>query len=272
MIRMTLLDTGFCRVPEAQMLQGGANQVLDCHAIVALLEHPTHGHLLFDAGYAPRMLSETRRFPFRLYRWMTPLRLRDELAVVAQLPRHGLRAHDIRTIIVSHFHADHVGGLMDFPEARFVASLAAYLDIAEVDGFAALRKGVIPNLLPRDFAARATLVDAFSGPLLPALGPTHDLLGDGSILLMNLPGHARGQIGALVETTEGPVLLAADGAWHSRAIRERRPPGAVTALIVDDYDTVAETLTRLNGFSAVRPHVRIIPTHCPEIFTEVFGS
>lgn len=261
-----VLDTGYCLASERHLIRGGHRRTVACHAIVALLGHPRHGWTLWDAGYAPRLLAATRRFPYALYRRATPLHLRPELAVAAQLGRRGLAPRDIRRIIISHFHADHVAGLRDFPAAEPIATRAAYDDVATRRGLRALRRGFIPALLPGDFRARATLLPPFTGPPLPALGPTHDLFGDGAALLVALPGHARGQIGLLARTARGPVLFAADGCWLSRSVRERRPPGRLTHLFVDDPRAVRATIERLHAFARARPEVAIVPSHCPEAF------
>jgi glyoxylase-like metal-dependent hydrolase (beta-lactamase superfamily II) len=261
-----ILDTGYCDAWEQHAIRGGQRRRFDCHALVALLRHPRHGWLLWDTGYAPRLLDVTQHLPFSLYRRATPLHLRPELAVAAQLGRWGLTPSDIGRVVISHFHADHIAGLCDFPQAELIASRAAYDDIANRRGLRALRRGFIPILLPADFCARATLLPAFSGAPLPALGPTQDLFGDGSLLLVALPGHARGQIGALVQSERGRILLAADGCWLTRAIRERRPPALITNLLVDDPRAVRDTIERLHAFSLACPDVVIVPTHCPEAF------
>jgi monoamine oxidase len=54
---------------------------------------------------------------------------------------------------------------------------------------------------------RATLLPSFTGQRLPGLGPTHDLFGDRSLLLVSLPGHAHGQSGMLAHTENGDVLF-----------------------------------------------------------------
>jgi glyoxylase-like metal-dependent hydrolase (beta-lactamase superfamily II) len=261
-----VLDTGYCDAHEHHLLRGAAHRSLACHSIAALLRHPQHGWLLWDTGYAPRMLAATQRWPFTLYRRATPLHLRPELAVVAQLPRFSLAPADIGSIIISHFHADHIAGLRDFPAATFIATTAAYADVARRRGWRALRRAFIPALLPDDFADRVRLLPPFSGPALPGLGATLDLFGDGSLRLVALPGHARGQIGLLAETTSGRVLFAADGCWHSRAIRELRPPHPLTYLFVDRPRAVRTTIERLHAFALACPDVRIVPSHCPEAF------
>lgn len=261
-----VLDTGYCLASERHMLRGGRRRAVECHALVALLHHPDHGWLLWDTGYAPRIWAATERLPYRLYRMMTPLRLDRSLAVVAQLGRFGLAPGDIRRVIISHFHADHVAGLRDFPNAELITTRAAYHDVRDRRGLRALLRGFVPALLPADFAGRATLLPPFTGSDLPRLGPSHDLLGDGSIRLVELPGHARGQIGMLARTTRGPILFAADGAWLSEAIRQQRPPSRLTSLIVDDRRAVETTIQRLHDFALACPDVTIIPTHCPEAY------
>jgi glyoxylase-like metal-dependent hydrolase (beta-lactamase superfamily II) len=260
-----LLDTGHCLVSAHHVMRGAPRRPMACRALVALIGHPLHGWTLFDTGYAPRMLEATRRLPWRLYRLATPLRIRPEQSAVRQLAGLGLAPADIRRVIISHFHADHVAGLRDFPQVPVIASSEALASIAGLRGLAALRRAHLPALMPDDLAARAAPLPAFAGPPLPGLGPTHDLFGDGSLLLVRLPGHARGQIGALAQTEAGPLLLAADGAWTSQAIREQRPPARITNIFVDDARAVVATLAALGEFAAARPDVRIVPTHCPEI-------
>jgi glyoxylase-like metal-dependent hydrolase (beta-lactamase superfamily II) len=263
-----VLDTGYCLAREDHLIEGGRRVQVQCHSIVAVLRHPQHGWLLWDTGYAPRMLDATSSFPFSLYRRATPLRLDARLAVVAQLSRWHLSPGDIRSIILSHFHADHIAGLLDFPDATLIASEAAYEDVASRRGFRALQRAFIPNLLPKDFLKRAQLFSDFAGPFLPALGSTHDLFNDGSLLLISLPGHARGQIGLLARTTRGRVLFAADGCWLRRSIYEQRPPSRITQLVVDDPHAVRTTITHLHDFLRVSSDVIVIPSHCPEAFAQ----
>ena len=267
LLTLELLDSGHCVVPEWQVMRGTSRRPMRCHALVALINHPQHGWILFDTGYAPRLLDALHHWPFQIYHHLTPLRLQPELAIVNQLATRGISPEMITTLIISHFHLDHVAGLRDFPAARLVADRAALDYAPQLQGIAALRRGLIPSLLPPDLVQRALPTDSLPrGPELPHLGPTYDLFGDGSLLLVALPGHARGQLGALLTSSEGPLLLAADGAWTSRAIRELRPPTRLTNLMADDPGAVEKTLARLRAFAESHPDVRILPTHCPEVY------
>jgi glyoxylase-like metal-dependent hydrolase (beta-lactamase superfamily II) len=249
------------------MIMGGARKTVHCHALVVLLHHRKAGWILFDTGYHPRMFDATARWPYRLYRRLTPLRITPEKAVVAQLPAFGISPDDVRTVILSHFHADHLCGLKDFPNARIVASGDGYTAVMAKRGWSALRRAFLPDLIPSDFRARFAPVSHFDGPEIMPLGPTYDVFGDGSCLLVSLPGHARGQIGLYIELPEGPHFFIADAAYMTRSIRENRTPHPLTMItFADDGAAVRKTIDRLHALHTSRPDIVFVPTHCPEAF------
>ncbi len=270
-VKCSVFSTGYCLASEHHVLRGGRRTPIRCHALVALLEHPARGYVLFDTGYSyQRLMDATRAFPYYLYRRAAPFfTTSDESAASILSQRFGVRLEEIQTVIVSHFHPDHLSGLGDFPDARLVASDDGYRKAARLNGFPALIRGVLPDLIPPDFAARADLLPSeFAGEPLPHLGPTHDLFGDGLLRVVRLPGHARGQIGLLVQVQRGPVLFVADAAYTRRSIRENCSPHPITNLFTEGAKIVQETLLRLHRFAEERPDVCIIPTHCPEAYTE----
>jgi glyoxylase-like metal-dependent hydrolase (beta-lactamase superfamily II) len=267
-----LLDTGHCLASEHHLIRGGRRRRVAIHSLVALLGHPTKGWLLWDTGYAPRMHEATRRLPYRVYRWATPLRLAPELALISQLPRLGLEPGAIRRVVVSHFHADHISGLRDFPRAEIIATRSAYESVAGRTGFRALARAFIPELLPADFERRAVLLTAPSGPDLDGLGPTLDLFGDGSAVVVALPGHARGQIGLLANTHKGRLLLAADSCWMSEGFRTNTPPHWITRVFTDNFAAMTTTLAKLHAYHRRHPDVTVIPSHCPEAFRRHVGG
>lgn len=261
-VHTTLLDTGYCTTRSSLVVRGTGWRTIRCHAPAFLLQHPVHGVTLFDTGYAPRILEAFQRWPARAYAHATPTTV--GVPVVQQLPAYGWSAPDVRTIIVSHLHADHVAGLRDFPQAALVLDHAALALATSCRGIDAVRRGIIPDLLPADLDERAQPIAAWAGEALPGLGATHDLFGDGSVRLVRLPGHARGQIGALVTSHRGRVLLCADGAWSSLAYRTGRMPHPMAWLIQDDLRALRATLHALRRFAVALPDVTVLPTHCAE--------
>ncbi|MFN8439900.1 MAG: MBL fold metallo-hydrolase [Caldilineaceae bacterium] len=270
--RLTLLPAGYCTQNEMLVLRS-AWRTLRFPALVALIEHPRHGKLLFDTGYTHRFLIGTERFPYRLYRWLTPVFLKPEETVVNQLAERGIEARQINTIILSHFHADHLCGVLDFPQANFIYFADAYASVAGKDGLAALRAAYLPGMLPTDFAARSRPIsNAQMTVLSPRYAPFErgiDLFGDGSLIAVPIPGHATGQMGLFVNREEGTAFLAADAVWHSQAFREQILPHPLARLIFANWQDYVDSFNKICQLHRNRPDVQIIPYHCEEIWQQI---
>ena len=96
------------------------------------------------------------------------------------------------------------------------------------------------------------------------LGQGYDLFADGSVVLFPLPGHAAGQHGALLQTTEGPVFLVADAFWDIRAVTEGLVPNPIVRVFFEDMKAYAQTLAMLKEFHETHPDVPLVATHCPQ--------
>lgn len=265
-VDVKLFTTGYTPQPHYLAERGKGATVVPFHAMCALLTHPKYGHYLFDTGYSPRFKPATARFPYSVYGRLSPVVCSDSLTIRAQLQEMGIHSGDIRGIIISHFHADHVAGLSDFPKSDFISSQVAWSDVAGRRGFAALRRGFLPSLLPEDFATRLHTIDYFHDPGFGTFDHSHDLFGDGSVRLIQLPGHARGQIGAIVQQSPTQrMLLAADATWTLGSLRQNTLPHWKTFSFVDSVADMRASLNRLHEFSKQFPAIEIVPTHCPEI-------
>ncbi|MBO2012185.1 MBL fold metallo-hydrolase [Hymenobacter negativus] len=238
-------------------------------AMFALLRHPIQGLILYDTGYAPRFFAETARFPASLYRRATPVVCTSEQTAVAQLARQGIRPDDIGLIILSHFHADHVAGLLDFPRARLLY-LRAALDpkLRHRSVWANVRRGLLPGLLPTDLTARSTFADDLPRVPLPDLAPFktgYDLLGDGSLLGIEVSGHAPGQLGLFFTAQPGrPVFLVADASWTRHAFVNLELPWPPVRLIIHDMAQYRGQIHRLHELANARPDILLVPSHCQE--------
>lgn len=266
-IDLRLLSVGSCRHPEWITLRGGRLGPAKFPSVCALLRHPRFGPVLYDTGYAERFFTATDPFPERFYRWLTPVRLPARERLAARLAGFGVTPADVRYCIISHLHADHVAGLRDLPNARFVL-LRRELDAFATRGRCAqVRRGLLRALLPDDFADRLLFADdcrtLAPPPWRAALGTGFDLFGDGSVAGVPLAGHAPGQLGiALRDAGDRDVLLCADACWSRRALRERRPPSPLAGLLFDDRRAYRRTFERLCELSNAPDGPLIVPSHC----------
>lgn len=269
-IELTLLTAGYCRGPERIVRRGGGWRPVAFPSLVGVIRHPDAGVILYDTGYAPRFFTETARMPASVYARLTPARCAAGDTAAAQLRQTGIDPRDVSLILISHFHADHVSGLRDFPAARFLYFRSA-LDPrwGGRGSLRALRHGFLPGLLPADFAARSELADdrpAAALPLeAPGLGPGLDVLGDGSLLGIDLSGHAPGQLGVLVRPAGGSaVLLAGDACWSGRAITHGELPHPLARLVTGDWPRYRQVITALRAIRAAGDQVLIVPSHCAD--------
>lgn len=266
-VKLTLFAAGSCTQSEKMTIRGGSRRTISIPALFSCIEHPRLGPILFDTGYSERFFTATSRFPYSLYRRVTPVTITERETAVHQLQAAGLKHSDIRYVILSHFHADHIGGVMDFPEATFMYLKAAYDHIKHRKALSAIRAGFLPELLPRDFVERSLIIDESQQISLPSSFPFErgiDLFGDQSVIAVDVPGHAAGQIGVLCQTDQQPYFLCADSVWSSRAYRESRPPHWLAGLIMDHRGQYAESFERICQFHRQHPEYRIIPSHCHE--------
>lgn len=275
-VKTTWLSGGFCLCPEHLALRGGRRQSLPFPATFALLEHPKEGPMLFDTGYSSHFFEATEPLPYRLYRWATPVTFHEEDRAVAQLALRGISPRDVTRVFISHFHADYVSALADFPEAKFVCLRSSYEGIRGRQGWGALRRAYLPRLLPVGFEDRVHWAEATPEvDLPPSLAPWtrgYDLLGDRSVLAVGLPGHAQGQMGLLVrdQNDQGQFFIA-DSVWLREALESNTPPSRLANLLFDDAAAYRSTFASLREVAtrevaAGEPEVRLLPSHCQPSF------
>ncbi len=166
-MKINILNAGYCTAPEHIAIHGGRWRTIHFPAMFALLRHPKFGAMLFDTGYSYRFFDETKKFPKRFYRWMTPVTLHEEDLVVNQLLTFDLRPKDISHVFISHFHADHIASLPDLSWSRFVYMPHAFSHLRNLPPSEDMKHAYLRGLIPTDFDSRSQLVD-MSKPVLLA--------------------------------------------------------------------------------------------------------
>ncbi len=229
-MRPIFANSAHLTVPERLVLRGGSWRPVQLGVRYGAWVHPVHGPVLIDTGYGPEVTMGRRSLAMQAYAAaIRPVLAEQPETVLARL---GFSADDVRYVFITHFHADHISGLKRFPNARFIA--AGWPEVKRQSRFQQLRHGIFAELLPADFEAR----------LIPM---THDVFSDGSMLSLDLPGHALGHTG--VVWPEHKLVYAADAQWLSRAVTEDRPPQGPARLVYHNETAMQASLDTLRGMS-----------------------
>ncbi len=260
---VTWMTTGFIQTKERFLIPGGGMGQMDMPVGFALLEHPVNGLGLFDTGLTQVFYGATRKMPFRLFRMITPMRhIRSAAQQVVAL---GKDIQDVKWIVVSHFDYDHVGGLGDFPAARIICHPQGWKSVRGKTGLAALKARSIPDFLSTDLEQRLEFVSDFPDPAPSPLEWGKDLFSDGSVLLVDLPGHAPGHLGMIFKTEDAVWFFVGDAVWSIAALRSPKDGFAHRLTSVDGAATRrTRAMLRQVMDSPFDESLRIVPTHCPE--------
>lgn len=244
------------------------------------LSSPYHSHngkpvyLMFDLG----LRKAPSRYPEVLQKHIdsrAPFDLSP--GVAAQLQAGGLSPEDIDVIILSHVHYDHHGDPEDFPHARFIIGHGA-ADVLQhgitTGGVAASHQHFVPDTLPADRTCelpatsdRRRTGDTWQsmGPLLPA---AYDFFHDGSVYVIDAPGHLPGHVNLLCRTRDRWIMLCGDAFHDRRLLRGEKAIGTwesaegETLCIHVDRDQAAETIKRLGDFDrATGDECELIAAH-----------
>jgi len=267
---LQLLKVGHCNHPEFIVQQGGRFKFCQYPSIVALINHPSKGYLLFDTGYAQRFNAETEHFPNKFYRLITPMHLPKNENLINQLKLRNICTAEIRSIFISHFHADHIAGLRDFPNATFYCSRIAYEDFMQRRGISAIIKGYLKNLLPDDFKQRVIFFEQSTPVKIPKLlhpfKRAYDLFNDGSCYVICLPGHAYGHHGLVYHDGSQSHFLIGDATWSIKSIQNQLKPNPIAMLIMSHKQLYYQTLSQLAKLHSNTQDIQLIPSHCLETY------
>jgi glyoxylase-like metal-dependent hydrolase (beta-lactamase superfamily II) len=160
--------------------------------------------------------------------------------IVDQLRQIGVSPERINFVGISHGHFDHIGQAADFPKATLLIG---------TEDHEASKKG--------DAAARLGPWIKGGGKVVPVTRD-HDVFGDGSVTILDMPGHTPGHQSLLVKLPRtGNVLLSGD-LYH---FTENHRSGGMPSFNTDR----ADTLGSMDRFGAIAKNLKakVIIQHEP---------
>lgn len=123
------------------------------------------------------------------------------------LKQRGLTPEAIQMVVLTHAHWDHTQNVDLFPRATFVIH-PAEMDYAR-------------NPKPNDWATARYFVDTLRGKQVREAAEGEEL--EPGVRVLETPGHTKGHISLLVETSGGRVAIAGDAIGDAYAALQGKP-------------------------------------------------
>jgi N-acyl homoserine lactone hydrolase len=263
-LKIHAIQTGTVRVKVCQTVGRGrgfvrqVNILLDRFWTEALpiyawaVETP-EGVIMVDTGETART-GEPGYFPrwHPYFRLAVQLNVSPEREVGPQLIKLGIRPDDVRTVILSHLHTDHAGGLHHFPNSKILVSDE---ELALAKGFAGRLRGYLPNRWPQWFVPRSIVFEP------KALGPfdrSHHVTSDGTVVVVPTPGHTPGHVSVVVVDGDVNYFLAGDTTYTQQSLVDEQVDGVSPSEVVSLH-----TMQRILRFARSQPMI-YLPAHDPE--------
>lgn len=193
-MKMHILSGGRLRMRKSIYFpDADRSETIELPVSCILMRHK-QGNVLFDTGCHPTISENPEPRWGGLAKFMTPIMAAGD-HVLNGLKALALEPDDIDVVVCSHLHTDHCGCNEFFKKSTIVVH-ARELEAAKAPE--AVNSGYFPA--DWDHPIPMKLIDQQT-----------DLFGDGRIVLVPLPGHTPGTIGALVRLDRsGEFLLTSD--------------------------------------------------------------
>ena len=177
-----------------------------------------------------------------------------------QLAQRGIAPFDLDCVLLTHLDCDHANGLSEVRGARRILASADEL------AFASRFPNKAARYKRRWWTGIGLETFNWTGTEGPA-GKSYDLLGDRSVLLVNIPGHSEGLFAVKITGADGRfALLYSDGGYATRSWREMILPG-----IASDREQQRRSLAWIREQSLSPECVESIANHDPDVKPHVIG-
>lgn len=234
-----------------------------------LVRHPK-GDLVIDVGNSSAFTAEIADYPVLERTWLTLLPGSNR--VVATAPQ-ALRAAGVNpdqlTVVPTHAHVDHLGGLVDLPGARVL------MPQEEIDFAGGHGDDHYLHVVPahaRTLRGRTTPI-AFEARPYETFDESADLLGDGTVVAVKLFGHTPGSIGVFVNVSPNHRFFHVGDAVNVLEAVERRLTKSIVMAGTDHERAAADAaVAQIARLHEAEPEIAVLPAHDRDAWKRAFGE
>ena len=171
-----------------------------------------------------------------------------------QLARMGVRPEDLDFVVLSHLDCDHVGGLRELVGAKHI--MTSEDEIASASSWLESHTRYTPSLWKDTGITGFQYSKSDMGPV----GESYDMLGDGTVQLVHIPGQSKGLFATLVSNNGKRAMYFSDGGYATRSWKELILPG-----ICEDKKAAQKSLEWIKTVSESPDCIDSFACHDPEI-------
>jgi len=246
-VNVSVLHTGWVETNANRVTRGADKATIELPLLVGHIQHPL-GDVYIDAGLGNTTREGTfPRFPLSPRNVTIP----EGSTIAEQAPSTP------RTVLTTHLHYDHTGGLLDLTHDTEVWTTEAEWQSVRTSNVA------FPEGRMRE-AVTWRPVNMEAGQRNERLGrPAIDVHGDGSIWYLSTPGHTPGSASVLVHAADAAWLFIGDIAWVDEHLNGARRPQWVSLLVDGRPRAHKRALQWARSLRQQCPSLEIVAGHEP---------
>ena len=249
-----LYACGCCENELRHVFSGYPSEKRRFPALSVLITHERLGNILYDTGYSE--LIYENGLVSKIYNSLNRTYISKDETIISKLEADGISPDSVKKIIISHAHPDHIGALRLFGGYELISTPKVINTLYTGNCFDLVFRNMVPEKQPKLRALKKyngkTIFDGY-------FKKTYDIFADGSVIGIELDGHADGQLGLFLP--EYDLLFAADACWGEDLMPHAEKMRFIPKLIQHSYRQYLDSIKRLRAFSSEHPEIKIIFSH-----------